>query len=79
MDSIRNELLILYQANLYHIVLLSIYSSMHDSTNTAVQEDSAYSAAFISFGMFGILTEWIQDGCKKTPEELAELTLKNIV
>lgn len=67
----------LYRANLHHIVLLAIYRSMRE--NTLERQDSEiYSSAFLSFGMFGILTEWINGGCQKTPEELAELTLKNI-
>lgn len=77
MDSIKEMLLILYRAELYHIVLLSLYNSIRESVDIS-QKNSTYSAAFLSFGMFGILTEWIDNGCNKTPDELAELTLSNI-
>lgn len=77
MNSIRKTLIILYRANLHHIVLLSIFGSLKEK-NADMTDDTVYSAAFISFGMFGILTEWVNDGCKKTPQELTDLTLKNM-
>lgn len=76
--SLKELLLTLFRANLYHIVLLALYNAMREEAADASPEDAAYSTAFLSFGMFGILTEWIRSGCKQTPEELAELTLQNV-
>lgn len=75
MESIQKILLTLYQANLHHIVLLAIYDAMKEGD---VGVDNVYSTAFLAFGMFGILTEWIVGGCKENPEALAELTLRNL-
>lgn len=77
MASMQDILLTLYRQNLYHIILLSMYNSMHNNTKPE-QENRMYSSAFLSFGMFGIMTAWISEGCQKTPEELAELTLQNV-
>lgn len=76
MDSIREMLTTLYRANLHHIVLLAIHRSMGERKEGS--GDSQYTAAFLSFGIFGILTEWINGGCQKSPEELAELALRHI-
>lgn len=77
MVSMEDILLTLYRANLHYIVLKAIYDSMRWD-KPSPQGDELYSYAFLAFGLFGILTEWIDSGCQKTPKELTILTLKNI-
>lgn len=73
----QDLLFTLYHANLYHIALLSLYNSIRGDEEH-LPDDETYSAAFLSFGMFGILTEWVRNDFNKSPEELTALTFQNV-
>lgn len=64
----KEILITLYHTNLHYIVLKAIYDSMRGD-EPVPQGDETYSHAFLAFGLFGILTEWITSGCVKTPRE----------
>lgn len=73
----RNLLITMHQAKLHHIVLQALYHIMRmDQPDLTASQ--RYSKAFLAYGMFGILSEWISAGCKEAPIQLADLTLRNL-
>lgn len=74
----RDILMTLYRAKLHHILLASIYRVMQLHHKAYRDDDEAYASAFFAYGMFGILSEWIKGGCRKTPRQLAALTMRNV-
>lgn len=77
MNENREMLTTMYSANLHHIALSALYHSVRDDL-LKKHDDSAYTIAFLSYGAFGIVTEWLNDGCRKTPEQLTELMMGSI-
>lgn len=77
MVSVQATLTTLHHAGLLYIVVRAIYDSMRGD-NPEPQGDEVYSHAFLAFGLFGILAEWINGGCQKPPKELTILTLQNV-
>lgn len=73
----RDHLIMMYQAKLHHIVLQALYHIMR-ADEPGILPCQRYSKAFLAYGMFGILSEWIGGGCKESPKELAVFTLQNI-
>lgn len=73
----RDVLATLFRANQNYIVLRAVYYlvKLHWADQ---DEDEAYASAFLVHGLFGILSEQISRGYKKTPKELAALTIKNL-
>lgn len=72
--SIQNLLELLFQEN-QHIALL--YSFLEYTspieTNENLSRKSQYIRKYISYGMFGIVEEWIQNHFQESPEELATM------
>lgn len=74
--SIRDLLEMLYRNNL-HIVLL--YSFIEYTSPVAAAEPlsrkGSYMKKYLSYGMFGIVEEWIQNQFHESPEELAKICI----
>lgn len=72
--SIKNILIEIYRADLHSCVYDAFYQVMMPKYGADPAE--CYEARFYSFGLFGLLDEWIKRGFSETPEELAELFRK---
>lgn len=73
----RDHLIMMYQAKLHHIVLQALYHIMR-ADEPGIPASQRYSKAFLAYGMFGILSEWIAGGCRESPKQLAVFALQNI-
>lgn len=69
--SIRDLLSLLYKKNLQSSLYDAFYSIMVSqySANAA----QCYKSRFYSYGLFGLLDEWIKRGFYESPEEMAEI------
>ncbi len=66
---IQDLLTVLYQAGLIEIAFLPLYEAIRPQSCADRAEN--YKSSFLSFGLMGIILEWIQSKFKETPEELA--------
>lgn len=75
--SIRSTLKILYKNEQQHVVLesyLNYTKPMLDDED--FKPSGIYYRSFMSYGMLGIVTEWVNRNFKETPEELAQFLVK---
>ena len=74
--NIKNLLELIYDRNLQNVVYDAFYIvMMPQSGNNALE---CYKSRFYSYGLFGLLDEWIKRGFYESPEEITEL-VKHIV
>lgn len=66
---IKDTLKILYQAELQSLVFESFSSIMLPADKSDVKK--CYREKFYSYGLFGLLDDWINRDFKETPEEMA--------
>lgn len=69
---VNQDLLMLYhKANLIHMLFLIIYEAIGPSEFDS--QTSRFGKSIFSFSVFAIVYEWLNDGMKESPEELAEI------
>ncbi|MCD8131767.1 MAG: TetR/AcrR family transcriptional regulator [Lachnospiraceae bacterium] len=73
---IKDMLLIIYQAGLQTSVYDAFYAIMVSENDDNPEE--RYRNRFYSYGLFGLLDEWIKRGFSESPDEMAK-TLRRIV
>ena len=69
--SIKNLLELIYERNLQNVVYDAFYIVMMPQLGINVLE--CYKSRFYSYGLFGLLDEWIKRGFYETPDEMARL------
>ena len=74
--SIRDVLSEIYRAELHSCVYDAFYQVMMPQYGADSTE--CYKARFYSYGLFGLLDEWIKRGFYETPDEMARLVNKII-
>lgn len=72
--SIKPLLELLFRQNLQSALFRSFYEYMMPD-HSADPVDS-YTSSFYSYGLFGLLDEWISRGFAETPEQMNEIVLK---
>ena len=75
--TIRDLHKIIYNANMQHAIYAMLYDVM-----IGIDTDNhldCYMNRFYSYGLFGILDEWIQSEYKETPSELAKFVEDHIL
>ena len=68
--SIKNLLELIYERNLQNVVYDAFYIVMMPQLGINVSE--CYKSRFYSYGLFGLLDEWIKRGFYESPEEMTE-------
>lgn len=68
--SIKNLLELIYERNLQNVVYDAFYIVMMPQLGINVLE--CYKSRFYSYGLFGLLDEWIKRGFYESPEEMTE-------
>ena len=68
--SIRPLLMLLYRRNLQSALFATFYSYMVPQGDSPME---IYKNSFYSYGLFGLLDEWIMRGFAETPEQMAKL------
>lgn len=58
----------------------ALYHSFYEVLRPRRESDAAecYTSRFYSYGLFGLLDEWINRGYRETPQEMTELFLQKI-
>lgn len=74
--SIRNLLDSIYIAGMQSALFNSFYEVMSPQYGANVEE--CYKSRFYSYGLFGLLDEWIKHGYHETPEEMTKLFMSGI-
>ena len=74
--SIKDKLEIIYRRDLQSAVYDAFYKVMVPQFGADTQE--CYESRFYSYGLFGLLDEWIKRGFFETPAQMAEV-IKQIV
>lgn len=69
--SIRDLLGLLYEKNLQSALYDAFYSIM--VSQYGVNAVECYKSRFYSYGLFGLLDEWIKRGFYESPEEMAKI------
>ena len=69
--SIRDFLTLLYEKNLQSALYDAFYSIMVSQYGANAVE--CYKSRFYSYGLFGLLDEWIKRGFYESPEEMAAI------
>ncbi|MDD7389116.1 MAG: TetR/AcrR family transcriptional regulator [Lachnospiraceae bacterium] len=69
--SIRELLDLLYQNDQIYLVCTTLYNVIGPSEQD--DKKTTYRKAFQSFGIFGIVFQWLKGGMEEGPEELARL------
>ena len=72
--NIKNLLELIYEKNLQNVVYDAFYIVMMPQLGTNALE--CYKSHFYSYGLFGLLDEWIKRGFYESPEEMAEFVNK---
>lgn len=75
--SIRDLNRLIYQANLQTTIYDAFYQIMRLPANATPLE--RYRSRFLSYGLFGLLDEWIQRDYPEPPEELANMVIHEIL
>ena len=73
--SIRSILQLLYRRNLQSVLYGTFYAYMRPPQEADFIE--RYKSCFYSYGLFGILDEWIKRDFVEPPEQMARLTEKH--
>ena len=61
----RDLLKLLYDNDLTDVILYAFYSVINE-------EKESYANAFYNYGMFGILSQWVKNDFRESPEEMAK-------
>lgn len=69
--NIKDLLMLLYQRDLQPTVYDAFYKVMVPQFGANAQE--CYESRFYSYGLFGLLDEWIKRGFNETPAQMAEM------
>ena len=69
--SIKNLLLLLYERGLQGAIYNAFYEIMMPQYGENAFE--CYKGRFFSYGLFGLLDEWIKRGFCETPQDMAEI------
>lgn len=72
--SIRDLLTLLYEKNLQSALYDAFYCIMVSQSGANAAE--CYESRFYSYGLFGLLDEWIKRGFYESPEKMAEILRK---
>lgn len=75
--SIRELLVLIYQRDLQPTVYDAFYKVMMPQYGADTQE--CYESRFYSYGLFGLLDEWIKRGFNETPEQMALIINKIMI
>ena len=67
----RNIIQVIYSANMQSAVYDAFYQVMMPQFGANAKE--CYQARFYSFGLFGLLDEWVKRGFNETPEEMVDI------
>lgn len=72
---IRELHTVIYQVGLRSAIYDAFYSIMMPTLDSGGADDTRerYEGKFFSYGLFGLLDEWIKNGFRETPRELAHL------
>ncbi len=70
---IRPLLELLYRQNLQSVIFRSFYDYMMPKDSADPFE--CYKSSFYSYGLFGLLDEWITHGFRETPEQMNEIVM----
>lgn len=73
-NSIRGIHAALYDANLQSILYDAFYQIMMPQHGADVED--SYKSRFYSYGLFGLLDEWIKRDYRETPEEMTSIFLR---
>lgn len=74
--SIRSLLDSIYAAGMQSALFNSFYEVMSPRYGASAEE--CYISRFHSYGLFGLLDEWIKRGYRETPEEMTKLFINGI-
>lgn len=74
--TIKELLILLYRRDLQPTVYDAFYKVMMPQYGADTQE--CYESRFYSYGLFGLLDEWIKRGFHETPAQMAKITSKII-
>ena len=69
--SIRPLLELVYKRN----VQSALFMSFHSYMTPQLEPSECYRISFYSYGLFGLLEEWIAGGFAETPEEMEQIVL----
>lgn len=61
----------IYSANMQSVVYDAFYQVMMPQYGANAEE--CYKARFYSYGLFGLLDEWVKRGFKETPDEMVRI------
>lgn len=70
--TIKELLLLIYDRNMQAVIYDAFYKIMMPQHGANAAD--CYKSRFYSYGLFGMLDEWIKRGFYETPEEMAEIT-----
>lgn len=70
-DSIKDTILLLYHSKLMYVFQDYFYEIIGPKEDE--KQEDAYLKAFASYGMFGLINEWIRGGMRETPQQLGEI------
>lgn len=68
---IRNIIQVIYTAEMQSALYDAFYQVMMPAHGADPME--CYQARFFSYGLFGLLDEWVRRGFKETPDEMARI------
>ncbi len=74
--SIRELLLLIYESNLQSVIYDAFYQIMMPQHGANAID--CYKCRFFSYGLFGLLDEWVKRGFYETPDEMAK-TINELV
>ena len=75
--SIKNLLELIYRRNLQSTIYDAFYEVMMPQFGANTQE--CYESRFYSYGLFGLLDEWIKRGFIETPNQMGEIIKKIVI
>lgn len=71
---IREIIVIIYNAKMQTAIFDAFYTVM--TPQYGANADECYEARFYSYGLFGLLDEWVKRGFAETPNEMAETFIR---
>ena len=69
--TIKELLLLIYERNMQSVIYDAFYQIM--MPQYGANAGDCYKSRFYSYGLFGLLDEWIKRGFYETPEEMAKI------
>ena len=67
-SEVRDLYTLIYNCGMQNAVYEAFYQIVMSGSKESV--DDCYRSRFISYGLFGMLNEWIGRGCEQSPEQL---------